>query len=129
MLRKSLDELRMMKKHSEDISARDLRLAKETSELLGKVPCESEYHRRCPLLISAVKAQESIPAIMTRLQGSGVTEGKENELQREIDLLEPRVLELTELQRRIKEAVSKKQSLSKELEEVEAQARKAGELA
>lgn len=129
MLRKSLDELRIAKKHSDDISARDLRLAKEASELLGKVPCGSEYHRRCPLLISVVKAQESIPAIMTRLQGSGVTEGKEKELQREIGLLEPRVLELTELQRRIKEAVSKKQSFSKELAEIEAQARKAGELA
>lgn len=129
MLRKSLDELRITKKHSEDISARDLRLAKEASELLGKVPCGSEYHRMCPILISAVKAQESIPAIMARLQASGAAEGKENELQREINLLEPRVLELTELQRRIKEAISKKQSISREHSEVEAQARKVGELA
>lgn len=129
MLRKSLDELGMMKKHSEDISARDLRLAKETSELLGKVPCESGYHKKCPLLISAVKAQESIPAIMASLHASGATEGKENELQREINLLEPKVQELTELQRRIKEAVSKKQSIARELSEAEAQAKKAGELA
>lgn len=129
MLRKSLDELRMIKKHSEDISARDLRLAKETSELLGKVPCESEYHKKCPLLISAIKAQESLPAIIARLQASGATEGKEYELQKEIELLQPRVLELTELQRRMKEAVNKKQSISRELAEAEAQARKAGELA
>lgn len=129
LLRKSLDELRMMKKHSEDISARDLRLAKETSELLGKVPCESEYHKKCPLLINAVKAQESIPEIIARLQASGATEGREYALQREINLLEPQVLELTELQRRMKEAVNKKQFISRELAEAEAQARKAGELA
>lgn len=129
MLKKSLDELRITKKHSEDISARDLRLAKEISELLGKVPCESGYHKKCPLLISAVKAQESIPAIIARLQASGATEGKEYELQKEIELLQPRVLELTELQRRMKEAVNKKQSISRELAEAEAQARKAGELA
>lgn len=129
MLRKSLDELRIMKKHSEDVSARDLRLAKETSELLGKVPCESEYHKRCPLLINAVKAQESIPAIMARLQASGETPRRENELQREINLLEPQVLILPELQLRMKEAVSKRQSISKELAETEAQGRKAGDLA
>ncbi|MCR4314534.1 MAG: AAA family ATPase [Candidatus Uhrbacteria bacterium] len=129
MLRKSLDELRIMKKHSEDVSARDLRLAKETSELLGKVPCESEYHKKCPLLINAVKAQESIPAIMARLQASGAKDGKEKDLQREIDLLQPRVPELTDLQLRMKEAVSKRRSISKELAETEAQGRKAGDLA
>lgn len=128
LLRKSLDELLLVQKHSEEVLKKDLRIAKETAGLLGDVPCGTEYHKRCPLLKNAVKAQVSIPEMISRLQASGDASGKEEGLRKEIRQLEPQLLTLTEVQVELKDAVRKKQTLSKEIIEAEAQIRNAGEL-
>ena len=128
LLRKSLDELLLVQKHSEEVLKKDLRLAKETAGLLGDVPCGTEYHKRCPLLKNAVKAQVSIPEMISRLQASGDASGKEEGLRKEIRQLEPQLLTLTEAQVELKDAVRKKQTMAKEIIEAEARIRKAGEL-
>ena len=128
LLRKSLDELLLVQKHSEEVLKKDLRLAKETAGLLGDVPCGTEHHNRCPLLKNAVKAQVSIPEMISRLQTSGDASGKDEGLRKEIRELEPQLLTLKEAQVELLDAVRKKQSLSKEIIEVEALIRKAGEL-
>ena len=128
LLRKSLDELLLVQKHSEEVLKKDLRLAKETAGLLGDVPCGTEHHNRCPLLKNAVKAQKSIPEMISRLQASGAAPGKDAGLRKEIRQLEPQLLKLKEAQVELLDAVRKKQSLSKEIIEVEALIRKAGEL-
>jgi len=128
LLRKSLDELLLVQKHSEEVLKKDLRLAKETAGLLGDVPCGTEHHNRCPLLKNAVKAQKSIPEMISRLQASGAAPGKDAGLRKEIRQLEPQLLKLKEAQVELLDAVRKKQSLSKEIIEVEVLIRKAGEL-
>ena len=128
LLRKSLDELLLVQKHSEEVLKKDLRLAKETAGLLGDVPCGTEHHNRCPLLKNAVKAQKSIPEMISRLQASGAAPGKDAGLRKEIRQLEPQLLKLKEAQVELLDAVRKKQSLSKEIIEVETVIRKAGEL-
>jgi len=128
LLRKSLDELLLVQKHSEEVLKKDLRLAKETAGLLGDVPCGTEHHNRCPLLKNAVKAQVSIPEMISRLQTSGDASGKDEGLRKEIRELEPQLLTLKEAQVELLDAVRKKQSLSKEIIEVEVLIRKAGEL-
>jgi len=124
----TISDLRLSLRHRQSSLNNDLMRAKESTRLLGEVPCGSEYHGRCKFLQNAVKEREKVPVLMTELRSYEKNSGEETALATKIKRLENSLIPFKKILEVLDEAVKEKESVLKDIRSSESEIEKTREL-